>query len=98
MIRQDKQDVYWIVTVEGLISFDAKTKIHHYYYNRTVATQRDRAYSFTTGFSLDNSGRYWISSFGAGLNLFNPETGKFKSYKVHSGKNFNQLQLPGRNF
>jgi len=40
-----------------------------------------------TGIFRDREGRYWCTIYGGGLNRFYPETGKFKTYKVHEGEN-----------
>lgn len=40
-----------------------------------------------TGILRDHKGRYWCATFGGGLDEYFPETGKFRAYKVHEGKN-----------
>ncbi|MBA3647206.1 MAG: hypothetical protein H0W62_01425 [Chitinophagales bacterium] len=83
---QDTRKTIWFCTNDGLISYDPKTRIHHWYKN--IAND-STSLSFNSCSSIieDDKGRYWCSTDGGGLDAFDPASGKFRAFKVHPSVN-----------
>jgi len=79
-VRQDSKGNFWFCTINGLVLYDPKTKTHHYFrHNENDSTSLSAASA--TNFTEDNNGKIWITTFGGGLNLYNPVSKTFKAYK-----------------
>ena len=85
MVRQDSKGIFWICTVNGLVTYDPQNKTHHFY--RHIENDTTSLSAQPNSFVEDNNGKIWISTFGGGLDLLDRNTGKFKAFKAHSGKN-----------
>ncbi len=85
-IHQDSKNIIWIGTVMGLISYNPLTKKHHWY-KHDENDPTSLSASSCTGFIEDSKGRYWVTTWGGGLNSFDPVSGKFRAFKVHAGNN-----------
>ena len=67
------------------LSFDSKGNPH---FKKYVSDIKDStSLSFNNIFSLlkDKDGNIWVSTFGGGLNKFNPKTEKFERFTVRNG-------------
>lgn len=85
-IKEDGKGILWFCTLKGLISYDPSTGKHRRYtYNEEDSTSLSAASA--TGISFDNNRKYWVTTFGGGLDLLDPTTGKFSAFKVHNGNN-----------
>ena len=47
---------------------------------------KDQASHSPTGIYKDHSGRIYMTTFGSGIQEFDPVTGNFKSYKFFAGR------------
>src|SRR5207249_11716872 len=62
-IYQDHSGIIWLSTEKGLISYDLKTKKHHWYrYDPADSTSLGAA--SCTGFIEDRKGRCWVATYG----------------------------------
>ena len=85
-IYEDRKKILWFATGAGLASYDPVTKRHRWYvYDSRDSTAMSAA--SVTGIIEDRKGRYWITTWGGGFDAFDPNTGKFRTFKVHDGAN-----------
>lgn len=86
-IVQDRQNRLWLVSDDGLFLFNEKNKSSNVY--KDVALGAVNNY-----FSLfeDYQGQLWVSSWGDGLKLFEPASGRFTSYRFNKDKNSKDIQ------
>jgi len=82
-IREDSKNNLWFTTNLGLISYNPVTQKHHWY--KLAAS--GIGVTSCTDVHEDRKGRYWVTTWGAGLASFDPATGKFETFKVHAGNN-----------
>ncbi|MFW6248794.1 MAG: ligand-binding sensor domain-containing protein, partial [Bacteroidota bacterium] len=90
-IYKDQSGIMWVGTASGLNKYAPnKQKISHYSYHPDINTTIS-SNNLTDVFE-DLSGNIWITTWGGGLNHFNPKTGKAKIYtQKNSGLPENQL-------
>ena len=82
----DNTGLLFLGTAIKTITYDTASKeINMYVHDINDSTSLSEL--SCTGVLRDKKGRYWCAAYGGGLNRFYRETGKFKSYKVHEGKN-----------
>ena len=83
-IMQTRNGYLWLCTDEGLIRYDGYTA-------KRYANLGDDPYSLNhntvMGAVEDNNGNMWISTYGGGLNKFNPQTGQFKKIDLRLNPN-----------
>jgi ligand-binding sensor domain-containing protein/two-component sensor histidine kinase len=82
-IREDSKNNLWFTTNLGLISYNPVTQKHYWY----KLVESGIGVTSCTDIHEDRKGRYWVTTWGAGLTSFNQATGKFKAFKVHGGNN-----------
>lgn len=75
---EDTRGRFWIGTYSGLVCYDRGTHTHRLYPLPQTAGGRPHP---VTSLLQDHAGRIWVGSWGAGLNLFDPDSGVFHSYK-----------------
>ncbi|MEO7263405.1 MAG: two-component regulator propeller domain-containing protein [Ferruginibacter sp.] len=85
-IYEDSKNNIWFATSLGLISYNSITKKHHWY-KYVEPDSSSLGVTSCTDIQEDRKGRYWVTTWGAGLASFDPVTGKFNSFKVHGGNN-----------
>lgn len=78
-ISEDSKGNIWIASFEGLIMLDPRTDEIIFYKNipRNPNTLSDNR---VTGIVEDKKGYLWITTYGEGLNKFDPVTKNFKNY------------------
>lgn len=74
-IFEDRRGVLWIATTGALLGIDRKTGKHRFYPPPGNGLSND-----IVAITQDRSGTMWIGTIGQGLNRFDPETGRFKTY------------------
>jgi len=76
-IAQDKKGFLWFGTQDGLNRFDG-------YSFRVFRPDRTDPFSLAdhwiNSLFTDQQGRFWVGTFNSGLQLYEPESGEFKSY------------------
>jgi signal transduction histidine kinase/ligand-binding sensor domain-containing protein len=82
----DNTGLLFLGTGNKIISYDTASKAIHLYLHNDNDSTTVSDFSCTAIFR-DREGRYWCTIYGGGLDRFYPQTGKFKAYKVHEGKN-----------
>jgi len=82
-IREDSKNNLWFATNLGLISYNPVTQKHHWY----KLAESGIGVTSCTDIHEDRKGRFWVTTWGAGLTSFDPGTGKFNAFKVHAGNN-----------
>ena len=82
----DNNGLLFLGTAIKIITYDTASKQIHLY-EHDVHDSTSFSELSCTGVIRDHKGRYWCAAYGGGLNRFYRETGKFKAYKVHNGKN-----------
>ena len=84
-IYEDRSGVLWIATNGGGLNTldltDKKIRIYQQSYNKDYAT------NYPLGLNKNHEGKILINSFGAGVIVFDPATGEFKSYLFDKAKN-----------
>ncbi len=91
---EDSKDQLWIGTFgNGVFVFDQKNKIFTpkkidplNWPGKLATDQQGRVFSQVSFIKEDASARLWIGSFGGGLNLYDPQTGKIQAF--HQKTNF----------
>ena len=86
LINEDINGLLWFCTLNGLISYNPLTGKHKWYKHDEKDPTSLSAYS-ATGIRYSDDGKYWVTTFGGGLDILDPATGKFKAIKVHNGSN-----------
>jgi ligand-binding sensor domain-containing protein len=77
-ILQDSSGFMWFATQDGLNRYDGHTfKIFKHLSDDTESLSGD----FINGLAEDGDGRLWIATNGAGLNMYEPENGRFTRYQ-----------------
>jgi ligand-binding sensor domain-containing protein/two-component sensor histidine kinase len=85
-LYQDSKNILWIATIFGLFSYDPVTKAQRWYrFDDKDSTSLGA--SSCTGIIEDSKGRYWVTTWGGGLEAFDPVSGKFRYFMVHEGEN-----------
>ena len=85
-LYQDSKNMLWICTIFGLFSYDRATKAQRgYRFDKKDSTSLGAMPC--TGIIEDSKGRYWVTTWGGGLNAFDPVSGKFRHFMVHEGEN-----------
>jgi len=80
VIYQDKKGFMWFGTNDGLDRYDGyDMKVYKHDPNDSTSLSGNNI----SAIFEDKQGDFWVGTIGAGLNLFNRNTGKFKHYKVH---------------
>jgi ligand-binding sensor domain-containing protein len=85
-IFEDSKKIIWFATINGLAGYDPDTKKSKWYSYDSRDSTSVSAQS-VTGILEDRKGRYWCTTWGGGFNLFNPSTGKFRSFKKSESEN-----------
>jgi ligand-binding sensor domain-containing protein len=85
-IYEDSKNNLWFATQLGLISYNPVTQ-KHCWYKLSETDSSTIGVTSCTDIHEDRKGRYWVTTWGAGLKSFDPVTGKFRSFKVHEGTN-----------
>jgi ligand-binding sensor domain-containing protein len=85
-IYGDSKGILWFAMANGLISYDPKSHKHYRYkYDENDSTSLSAG--SCTGILEDRKGRYWVTTWGGGLDAFDPATGKFHAFRMHDGPN-----------
>jgi hypothetical protein len=83
-IYEDRQGNFWLSTNNGLNRIPpgfGTAKVYNHDPTDFNSISSDRIFSVYQ----DSEGIFWIGTMGGGLNRFDPETGKFKSYDEKDG-------------
>ena len=83
-IYEDTKGMLWIGTHQGLSVFDPDKEIFKNYVH-DENQKGSISHSTVTSTIQDNDGNYWVATWGGGLNLYDPETDTFKSFKKEDG-------------
>lgn len=78
-IIQDKKGFIWLGTQDGLTRYDGYKFTT---YKNDPANRNTISNNFITDIAEDKDGLFWIGTWGGGLNVFNPATEQFTSYKT----------------
>lgn len=84
IIYEDQQDRIWVGTDGGINLLDVQTQTFNHFYhdpNNPNSLSNDNVQSIFQ----NRRGRLWIGTYGGGINLFEPETSKFKSWGKNEG-------------
>ena len=74
-IVKEKNGFVWIATKNGLNRYDGN-KIKIYNKQNSALSSND-----ISALLIDRNGKIWVATFGGGLNIYNPITDKFITYK-----------------
>ncbi|HKC37543.1 MAG TPA: two-component regulator propeller domain-containing protein, partial [Chitinophagaceae bacterium] len=85
-IYEDSKSNIWFATIRGLVFYNPVTKQQHFYKHDEKDSNSPSANS-CTWILEDRKGRYWVSTWGGGLDAFDPATGKFRALKVNESDN-----------
>jgi len=85
-IYEDRKGYVWFPTIRGLVFYNPVTKQHHFYKHDDKDSASPSA-NPCTWITQDRKGRYWVSTWGGGLDAFDPESGKFRAFKVNESSN-----------
>jgi signal transduction histidine kinase/ligand-binding sensor domain-containing protein len=81
---QDRNDVLWIGTTGGLDSHNLQT--HQYlHYRHNPAQKQSLSSDLITTILEDSDGRLWFGTDGGGLNLFDPASKTFRTFRYKAG-------------
>ena len=81
-IIQDKQGYIWLATSNGLERYDGYSfKV----FKHKPGDASSIASDFVKTVYEDPVGRFWVGTYGGGLDLFRPETGTFQHYRHVQG-------------
>lgn len=86
-IIQDRQNRLWLAGDGGLFLYDEKNNSAKLYTDAAPGAVNN----FFTLFE-DNAGQLWVSSWGDGIKLFEPASGRFTSYRFNTEKNSQDIQ------
>lgn len=78
-IYQDSAGKLWIGSMKVLTCIDPATNRYTFY--RKSGGDGELSSTWIVSITQDKSGALWFGTIGGGLNRFDPETGKFKSYR-----------------
>jgi ligand-binding sensor domain-containing protein/two-component sensor histidine kinase len=85
-IYEDSKGYTWFATIRGLVFYNPVTKQHRFYKHDEKDSTSLSANSCTSIIE-DRKGRYWVTTWGGGLDAFDPATGKFRALKVNESAN-----------
>lgn len=86
-IVQDNKGFMWFATLDGLNKYDGYS-ISIYRNNPTDSNSiSDNVLNYLYVDPPKNGGKLWIATYGGGINVFNPETGRFEIYQNSDNKN-----------
>jgi ligand-binding sensor domain-containing protein len=79
-IAEDRQGALWVGTTAGLyrLGRDQEAPIR---YSKRDGDPESLSHDLVSAVHEDHLGRLWIGTFGGGLNLFDPEKGRFVRYR-----------------
>ncbi|MFN4234454.1 MAG: two-component regulator propeller domain-containing protein [Bacteroidia bacterium] len=80
---EDNENNFWIGTDATLIKFDRKFNTFKYYKLNNELNNNDRIRAIIQ----DSYGWIWVSTLGAGVNIYDRKTDSFKSYKNQVNNN-----------
>lgn len=80
---EDNQNNFWIGTDAALIKFNRKYNTYKYYELNDELINYDRIRAIVQ----DSYGWIWVSTLGAGVNIYDKNTDSFKSYKNQANNN-----------
>lgn len=86
-IFQDRQGFMWFATQEGLNKYDGYSFT---IYKNDPNDSNSIANGYLNSIVQDANGKYWIGTYGGGLDMFDDYTGKFTHY-AHDEKNNNTI-------
>ena len=81
-VKEDSQNKLWFCTYNGLVCYNPLTKKQRVYRHKE-AEPGSISSSQTVSITEDNRQRQWVTTFGAGLNMLDPATGKFNVYRAN---------------
>lgn len=88
-LYKDSKGYLWIGTKAGLDRLDLSTReFKHFRHQPTIQTSI--SYNYVLNIFEDSSGILWMSTYGGGLNAYNPDTEKFKRFQ-NDPKNVNSI-------
>src|SRR5258705_10125326 len=80
-ITQDSKNNFWFCTLNRLVKYDPRTKMHSYFrYNENDSNSLSSASA--VGIVEDNNGKIWVTTFGVGLDLYDHLSKTFKAYRA----------------
>jgi ligand-binding sensor domain-containing protein/two-component sensor histidine kinase len=88
-IFEDKDKNLWIATWNGLTKYDLKKDTFETFFPDTT-DEKSISGNRPSSICSDKYGHIWIATWGGGLNMLDPSTGIFTSYR-HSGNNNNGI-------
>lgn len=81
-IHQDRAGNIWLATTEGLVRFDG-------YNAKRFVHDENNPYSLSHNVVMnvieDRFGHLWITTYGGGLNKYDPQTARFEKIDLHLG-------------
>jgi len=84
-IKEDKSGNIWFTTNKGLNKLDnSKNSLIRFKYSEKNLSKISDDNS--SKMSVDSNGLIWVGTWGAGFNVLNPVTGKFKHVTHNPGK------------
>jgi len=81
-IAQDRRGFVWFTTAGGLCRYDGNRVRVFENVERDSTTV---SHTYTTALRVDRSGLIWVGTVSAGLDAYNPVTGRFTRYRSRSG-------------
>jgi ligand-binding sensor domain-containing protein/two-component sensor histidine kinase len=85
-IYEDSKGHVWFATIRGLVFYNPGTKQHQFYKHDEKDSTSPSAIP-CTWIIEDRKGRYWVTTWGGGLDAFDQATGKFRAFKVNESAN-----------
>jgi len=80
-IYEDRAENLWFATIRGLLFYNPRKKQYKWYEHKENDNTSLSA-SSCTGILEDRKGRYWVSTWGGGFELFDPVKGQFKPFNT----------------
>lgn len=84
-IYEDSKNNLWFCTLYGLVFYDPLTHSHKLYEHNENDSASLNAESATEIIETVDT-RFWVTTFGGGLDLLDPSTGKFRHIKFHDSR------------
>lgn len=84
VVYEDSKHNLWVGGTRGLYRFDRDTK-QFTRYKHNATDPESLSADFVLVVYEDQRGNLWIGTEGGGLNLFDPSSGKFKTFSVKQG-------------